>query len=154
MRISVSLSLGLLLCLVIPYSHAQLNKKEDILSVDEAFKLNMKLDHESIIRAEWNIEEGHYLYQHAFEVFLEDSILYQQKQLPKGITKSDVEFGEVVVYYDSIELEVELEKMPSDLRIGVKYQGCAEGRLCYPPTVKWFTLRNRVFYPDDPDSSN
>ena len=63
--------------------------------------------------------------------------------LPEGLKKTDEYFGEVNVFYTS--LKVALKNLPfgSDpSKVMVRYQGCADRGLCYPPVEKEINLEN------------
>ena len=63
--------------------------------------------------------------------------------LPEGLKKTDEYFGEVNVFYTS--LKVALKNLPfgSDpSKVIVRYQGCADRGLCYPPVEKEINLEN------------
>ena len=65
--------------------------------------------------------------------------------IPDGKKKTDEFFGEVDIYYNSTEAEVYLENSVYDyIELKIKYQGCADAGLCYPPVFKTITVKKKV----------
>ena len=58
--------------------------------------------------------------------------------------KTDEFFGEVDIYYYSVSADIYMEKAISDtFELKVKYQGCADAGLCYPPIFKNISIKKR-----------
>lgn len=118
---------------------ALIEQEETLLTVEEAFLPSVEvLDDEILIR--FKVEHGYYLYKTRFSVTSNDAQL-AEFELPNGIEKDDPYFGLTQVYNNFIEFAVPVKAVksnPFDIRID--YQGCAEDRLCYPPTSLDFSL--------------
>ena len=83
---------------------------------------------------------GFYLYKDKISVrSLSDSAKAGRLDLPKGKMKVDEYFGEMEVYLDSILARLTIARATPeamDLELELKYQGCAEGGLCYMPQTR------------------
>jgi thiol:disulfide interchange protein DsbD len=91
--------------------------------------------------------EGYYLYRHAFAVEarsgssdVQETALIGSLEIPAGLAKVDDYFGPVEVYYGEVAVRVPIFAAAGPAEIGVKYQGCADAGLCYPPETRWVTL--------------
>jgi thiol:disulfide interchange protein DsbD len=90
-----------------------------------------------------DIADGYYLYKSKFEIIhpekLSHDIIY-----PKGKTKNDEYFGEQEVFYESIRLLITFNsKLFNKNDIQLKFQGCSEKGLCYPPTIRYLGYKNQ-----------
>ncbi len=128
---------------------AQLAERDrEFLPVSEAFSLSLSYLEPNIVKANWDVQDGYYLYRHQFKVSAASSGLdIGLMEITPGIRKVDEWFGEVEVYYSKANLSFEL--LRSDARGQVEfdltYQGCAEAGLCYPPVKKHFALEGSKF---------
>lgn len=86
------------------------------------------------------IVPGFYVYKDKISIHsLSESAQASLPDLPLGEMKVDDSFGEMEVYHDSILAKVAIARAtaePMDLEFEVKYQGCADGGLCYMPQTK------------------
>ena len=58
-------------------------------------------------------------------------------EMPDGKKKTDEFFGEVDIYYFSTNADIFLENSITETAdFKIKYQGCADAGLCYPPVFK------------------
>ena len=87
---------------------------------------------------------GFYLYKDKISVrSLSDDAKAGRLDLPKGKMKVDEYFGEMEVYLDSILAPLAIARATPDamdLELELKYQGCAEGGLCYMPQTRVITV--------------
>lgn len=95
--------------------------------------------------ARWDIQDGYYLYRDKLSVALESGkgVTLQAARFPPGERKDDETFGPTEVYHGPVEARVPLtrtETAATTLRIKLNYQGCAEDRICYPPTTQSFEV--------------
>jgi thiol:disulfide interchange protein DsbD len=113
------------------------------LSVDEAFKIvEAEIIDDQTLQIYMDIADGYYLYKSKFEIIhpkqLRHNIIY-----PKGQTKNDEYFGEQEVFYNSIKLILKFNsKVFNKDDIQLKFQGCSEKGLCYPPTVRYLEYKD------------
>ncbi|WP_339459085.1 protein-disulfide reductase DsbD [Pseudomonas sp. EA_105y_Pfl2_R69] len=114
---------------------AALNNSADFLPVSEAFKLNLIDSSSASVKLRFVAAEGYYLYRHRFSFSAEPtSVRLGEVVLPAGQAKTDEYFGDVEVYYEVLDIEVQVDN-PDNLpfNLSVNYQGCADKGLCYPP---------------------
>ncbi|UAW99154.1 protein-disulfide reductase DsbD [Halopseudomonas nanhaiensis] len=139
----------LLLCLLcVPLAQAQFSGDEpggsslfegssgqaDFLPVHEAFRPSVEQRAPDLLRVRFDMPPGYYLYRHrlGFEVpGAADAI--KAIRLPAGQPKTDEYFGEVEVYYNSLDVDLELAADASVETLRLTFQGCADAGLCYPP---------------------
>ena len=93
----------------------------------------------------FDIAEGYYLYRHKFEFVLEpvQGVTLQPAQIPEGEHKTDEFFGEIQVFHDAANAVIPLQRSGSaatPVSLTLKYQGCAEIGVCYPPMSRSFEL--------------
>jgi len=87
---------------------------------------------------------GFYLYKDKISVrSLSDDAKAGRLELPKGKMKVDEYFGEMEVYLESVLAPLAIARATPeamDLELELKYQGCAEGGLCYMPQTRVITV--------------
>ena len=112
-------------------------------TVDEAIVLVTDADWDNQqVLLDFELYDNLYLYQHQFKFTLTDTngnVLddFSDFTLPEGKAKTDEIFGDVEVYFHRLSLALPLQSVPLvDTRLEVRYQGCIEDTLCYPPTKK------------------
>ena len=108
-----------------------------ILDVDEAFIFNSSIVDNKILIS-WKIKPGHYLYKKSILIQTGDVVLKHNYTSNSELKITDEFFGESVIFKDNLEVDAEL----IDVNLGtlndikVIYQGCAEGKYCYPKVIK------------------
>ena len=114
-------------------------------TVDEAIQLVTDADWDNQqLLLDFELIDDVYLYQHRFDFTLKDTngnVLetFDDLTLPEGKPKTDEIFGDVIVYFHRVGLTLPLQSVPLvDTVLEVRYQGCIEDTLCYPPTRKTF----------------
>jgi len=121
--------------LLIPATAGSLFDDEpQFLPVDQAFKFNFSQQNDKVF-VNWQIEPGYYLYQHQFKV-TSDTAQIMPLVLPEGMEHDDPYFGKQVVYYQAAAFDFSVSPSDKPHQITVRYQGCADAGLCYPPTTK------------------
>lgn len=113
------------------------------LPVEQAFILSVSSDKQGQVWATWEIKEGYYLYRHQLKVDSKTEPSLQFGDMPKGELKQDPYFGEVEVYHQKLKLPLNITEeasFPKEVAFELKYQGCAEGGLCYPPQIQPMTV--------------
>ena len=127
-------TLALLAALAVP-SRARAVDEKDLLPVDQAFALQASASSPGRIELRWQIASGYYLYKHRITVEgLADGVL----SLPKGHPKHDEFFGDVETYRTALVATYAGTPAPgaTTLALKVKYQGCADVGVCYPPQMR------------------
>ncbi len=109
---------------------------DQLLPPEQAFKLSAKAVSGDRIELAWEIHEGYYLYRNklGFDSKTE-GIVPGQADLPPGKIKHDEFFGDVDIYRGQLRVALPLsgvDRQPS-MQLLVKYQGCADIGVCYPP---------------------
>lgn len=114
---------------------AALQAQSEFLPVREAYRLDGALTPDGNLRLYWQITEGYYLYQHAFNVRPQGTTPAEPLAItfPPAIAKTDEFFGDVSVYYGEADLVATLPESADAITLAVTYQGCADAGLCYPP---------------------
>ena len=109
----------------------------DLLNVDEAFIFNAEVKKNKII-ASWEIKPGYYLYKKSISIQNSNNIIKHNFISKNELRIFDEFFGESVIFknYLSIVAEIVDNEFNEFNDIKVAYQGCAEGRYCYPKIIK------------------
>ena len=111
--------------------------KDEFLPPEQAFKYTASAD-EKQVTVEWQATKGYYLYKKRMGlsaatpgVTLGDSVY------PKGDVHKDDYFGEQEVFRGNFKVTAPLTgaKAGDTVALKIKWQGCADAGLCYPPTV-------------------
>ena len=121
------------------------SNQTEFLSPDEAFVMTYDFVEENTIKIKWDIHPGYYLYMGMFEFeSMNEGNKIRTVKMPEGKKKKDEFFGEVDVYYYIAEADIILEKnITRSVELKVKYQGCADAGLCYPPISKKLILKKK-----------
>ena len=131
----------LLLCFVAP---AQAVDEKDLLPVDEAFALSASAPERGRIELHWKITQGYYLYRHRIAAQPADSTFkINPIELPAGKKKTDEFFGEVETYRHELTAVVTGAAATGidAIQLRVKYQGCADVGVCYPPQTRTLVVK-------------
>jgi thiol:disulfide interchange protein DsbD len=115
----------------------------DLLPIDEAYVLTAAAPERGRIEFTWKIADGYYLYRHRIAVQPVDSgFKFNPIELPTGERKTDEFFGDVETYRDSVTavLTGAAASGVESVTFNVKYQGCADVGVCYPPHQKRITV--------------
>lgn len=122
---------------------ARAASEEDLLPVDQAYVLTAKAVSRERIEFSWTIAPGYYLYRHRFGVSAVDSAFKTNPlQIPDGKKHTDEFFGKVETYRNQVTL-VQTGAAASgvgSVSFKVKYQGCADIGVCYPPQTRTLTV--------------
>ena len=130
---------ALILCLTASLTPAMAVTEADLLPVEQAYPLSAQADSAGEIRISWKIAEGYYLYKHRFAVSAVDpSVSLGDLLLPPGTKHRDEFFGDVETYRQQVTATVDVQnpKRLASVALKVKYQGCADIGVCYPPQAK------------------
>ncbi|WP_368565722.1 protein-disulfide reductase DsbD family protein [Pseudoxanthomonas sp. UTMC 1351] len=113
---------------------------DDLLPVDQAFELSAKASTRDRIEVEWKIADGYYLYRHRTDVQATEGFTGEALQLPKGKAYRDEFFGDVETYRDRLTGILPGTATADRVTLKVKYQGCADAGVCYPPQTRTLTV--------------
>lgn len=101
------------------------------LPADEAFRLEYGWRDDRTLQVRWVMPPGYYLYRKQMSLQGDG---FEAAQLPPGKLKHDEFFGESEVYYGELSVPMRLQAdAPDSLQLQLRWQGCAEAGLCYPP---------------------
>jgi thioredoxin:protein disulfide reductase len=114
----------------------------DVLLPQQAFAPQLLVGPGGQLQVQFHIAAGYYLYRDRLQLTAEDDAPLRV-ELPRGEPYNDPEFGNVAVLRGVQAINVDLPARPG-VAIDLRYQGCAEGRLCYTP------VRLRLSLPDQP----
>ena len=106
----------------------------EFLPVEEAFVFDFE-QNDDLLTVTFDIADAYYLYKHQFKLVTKNATI-GEPSLPEGKEKQDEFFGLTEVYYDSVTFTVPIEESVKDGVVKLRYQGCADAGLCYPPTTK------------------
>ncbi|MCE9679271.1 protein-disulfide reductase DsbD [Shewanella sp. AS1] len=115
-----------------------LKDEPKLMPVDEAFVFDFKQQGQQI-KLSWVIADGYYMYRDKLK-FEADGASLGEIQLPSGKPHTDEYFGEQQVFYTFVEVPVAIKQALDNSTLTVTFMGCAEGKLCYPPTKRHATL--------------
>lgn len=116
---------------------------DDLLPVEEAFALSATATERGRIEFHWKIAKGYYLYKHRIAAMsVDSSFKFNPLVLPPGEKKNDEFFGDVETYRG--ELTAVLTGAAAggitEATFNVRYQGCADVGVCYPPHQEKVTV--------------
>jgi thiol:disulfide interchange protein DsbD len=126
---------------------AQLGESE-FLPPDQAFRVEVAAQGADMIRVDFLVTPGYYLYRHRFNFSLDTaagvpSATLGSPDIPQGKWKEDEFFGRQQVFEEGVSVSIPVSRAPGDgleLPIVVGLQGCAEKGLCYPPEKRRFKV--------------
>ncbi|RDX37866.1 protein-disulfide reductase DsbD [Kangiella sp. HD9-110m-PIT-SAG07] len=119
-----------------------LGEQEALLKVDEAFQLNVDIVDDTAL-VKFKIADGYYMYSERLKLSSPNATL-GQANIPEGKEKDDPYLGLTQVHYKFLEASIPIKQSNGDFTLVVDYQGCAEDRLCYPPTTTEVELNHEV----------
>lgn len=117
----------------------------EFLPVEQAFSIRVTAADSHTLLAQFEPEPGYYLYRDRFAFALVDaaSTRIAGVDLPRGEIKRDPNFGDTEVFHHAMRAAIRLDRAELSARqltLEVRYQGCAEAGLCYPPESKRFQV--------------
>ena len=111
--------------------------EDDFLPADEAFKLGVEQKNTGL-SASFTVVKGYYLYKDRIKISTMPASQVSIS-LPVGEIKDDPNFGKMEVYHHDFSGIIAFNPLPTaPFKLTVKYQGCSEKGLCYPPQTKVF----------------
>ena len=120
--------------------------QRDFLPPDQAFVMTESTASDGSLVLNWDIQPGYYLYRDKFTVTaLTPDLTLAAPRLADGEVKQDPEFGEVRIFKHAADLSVPVTARPAGVAVleaEVRYQGCAEDGICYPPIKKKVAFNN------------
>lgn len=109
------------------------NDAPKFLKVDQAFGFDFEQKDGKLI-IKWDIADGYYLYKKQFKTSSKGATI-GQATFPEAQQIEDEFFGLSDVFFDDMEIEYPIIQANQDGSVKLRFQGCAEAGLCYPPTT-------------------
>ena len=106
----------------------------EFLQVDEAFQFDFTQQGDHITLS-WKIADGYYLYKKQFKTVVKQAEL-GMPVFPVAEQVEDEFFGLSDVFRGQLNVTYPIVFSVQDGRVKIRYQGCADAGLCYPPTTK------------------
>ncbi|WP_125716978.1 protein-disulfide reductase DsbD [Pseudoalteromonas rubra] len=108
-------------------------KQQTFLPVEEAFKFDFD-QQGKVLFTGWDIAPGYYLYKKKLEIIAKGADI-SVPEYAQGEMIEDEFFGKTEVYFDQFAVISRLSNITDGAVVKIRYQGCAEAGLCYPPEV-------------------
>ena len=116
----------------------------EFLPVDEAFQPILTALDGNTVEVAIRVAAGYYLYKDKISAtVISDKAQPGKLELPAGEMKNDQYFGDMEVYHNDVFGRLPMARATPeamDLDLEIKYQGCADGGICYPPVTKLMTV--------------
>ncbi|MFY8327936.1 protein-disulfide reductase DsbD [Pseudoalteromonas sp. ZZD1] len=107
--------------------------EQTFLPVDQAFAFDFDQQGSTLFIG-WDIAPGYYLYKKKLEIIAKDADI-KVPEFGEGVVIEDEFFGKTEVFFDSFSVVSKLSNVAQQGVVKVRYQGCAEAGLCYPPEI-------------------
>ena len=116
----------------------------EFLPVDEAFRPMLTALDGNTVEFSIQVAPGYYLYKNKIAAATgSDRVQLGKLNLPPGDMKNDPYFGDMEVYHEDVFATLPLARATPEaleLELEVKYQGCADGGICYMPVTRMLTV--------------
>ena len=114
--------------------------ESDLLSPDDAFKISARLVTAKTVELDYVIAPGYHLYRNRLSFVTDNaSVRVASVSAPPPESAFDAALGERTEYYAGrITVRVTLAGANIPVRLSARGQGCAVGRVCYPPFSRTF----------------
>ena len=106
----------------------------EFLPVDEAFQFDFAQQDDQVILS-WKIADGYYLYKKQFKTVVKQAEL-GMPVFPVAEQVEDEFFGLSDVFRGQLDITYPIVSSVQDGIVKIRYQGCADAGLCYPPRIK------------------
>jgi len=118
---------------------AALNQDNQFLPVEQAFIFDFRQNGNEL-ELNWTIAEGYYLYKDKIKL-AGIAVSFSHPAMPTGEPHEDEYFGKTEVYRKSLSIKIPLSDIDAkDAQLKVRFQGCADAGLCYPPVTQQIPL--------------
>jgi len=108
------------------------------LPVEEAYLASAVAEDRSTLTVTFDIEDGYYLYRDKTAITsTTEGITLGDPVFPKATIYDDEFFGETAIYRKqaTFVVPIDTDDALSSIDLDIKFQGCADIGLCYPPTT-------------------
>lgn len=116
---------------------------QQFLPVEEAFQLEAEIENNTLL-LHFLITPEHYLYKDRFSFSSDESTtLLGEPIFPKGKQKYDINFEQdMEVFPKNVTVKIPVKSSEAEPQFQIRFQGCADAGLCYPPQTLTITLPN------------
>ncbi|EQD45063.1 thiol:disulfide interchange protein precursor, partial [mine drainage metagenome] len=124
-------------------SHLLNRSQNRFLPANQAFVLKASRAAQNRVLLAWKLAPGYYLYrkQFRFAVLAPSRARLAAPDFPKATLKDDGTFGWVHVFFNRLTLILHVHRTEGQpLSLSIRYQGCSEKGLCYPPIIRKISL--------------
>lgn len=122
-------------------------KPQDVLSPDQAFQFSAHPIAADMVRVEWRIADGYYMYRDKIHFKSDNPAVKLADPVfpPPTEIKDDEFFGKEAIYRKTLHVDVPVLRKrgsdPLDFTLTATVQGCADAGLCFPPHAQQTALR-------------
>lgn len=100
----------------------------------------------------WDTAEEYYLYRKKILLKQDKTKHLASSFSQEGLLKHDEAFGEIFVFYGQTEALFDLSKLNPNQPVQLRFQGCADAGLCYPPQkidleIDWAAVKDNAKQP-------
>ncbi|WP_407636125.1 protein-disulfide reductase DsbD [Paraglaciecola psychrophila] len=106
----------------------------EFLQVDEAFQFDFAQQGDQLTLS-WKIADGYYLYKKQFKTVVKQAEL-GMPVFPVAEQIEDEFYGLSDVFRNQLDITYPIVSSVQDGIVKIRYQGCADAGLCYPPTTR------------------
>ena len=118
---------------------AILNGDDQILPEEQAFPVHAISENgQALVLVD--MPQGYYLYRDKFTATVDGRPL--QPLFPEGELHSDEFFGEQTIYRGAVHIPLPLALSDSGKSVVIRFQGCADAGVCYPPMTRALAFGN------------
>ncbi len=110
--------------------------EDEFLPPEQAFAYTATADAETLT-VEWRVTKGYYLYKKRMGIAsATPGVTIGEPVYPKGQVHKDEYFGEQEIFRDTFKVTAPISgaKAGDTVALKLKWQGCADAGLCYPPS--------------------
>ncbi|MBF0803486.1 MULTISPECIES: protein-disulfide reductase DsbD [unclassified Neisseria] len=98
------------------------------------------------ISVQFAVADGYYIYQSKIAAETTPAGLLGMPKFSTGEVKEDEFFGRQTVYYRAAQVDWPYAAAAKNYRLVLKYQGCADVGVCYPPVETAFEINGEGLY--------
>lgn len=114
------------------------------LRADQAFQLLPAERHGHAIKLEWSIAPGYFLYRDRIHVDLSGpgGTIPAVLKMPAAQAYDEPGEGPVQVYRDDLRVSLQASADVAPHALQVRYQGCSDSGICYPPQTRTVPIKD------------
>lgn len=124
--------------LVAPVTVAQ---AQIMRTAEEVMQLHVSRDNKDGLQLQWTVAPNVYIYRDKIAVEMPDGSPIAS-DVSEGVIKDDINFGSTEVLFNRALARVSVDNLPKTGSVLVRWQGCEEDSICYPPVTKSVDLQS------------